>query len=73
MPKNKSIVPNAPVLRLMKIAGARRISAPAVQEVSSHTQSEGLELARRAVALAKHAGRSTVNSEDIRLAQTSKK
>lgn len=72
MPKNKSLVPNAPVLRLMKAAGARRISEPAVQEVSMHIQNVGLEISRKAVALAKHAGRSTINSEDIRLAQNSK-
>ena len=69
MPKNKSIIPNAPVARLMKSSGARRVSAQAVQEMSTHIQSEGMDLARKAVALAKHAGRSTVNTEDIRLSK----
>jgi len=69
MPKNKSIVPNAPVLRLMKAAGARRVADHAVQEVAVHVQSVGMDIARKAVALAKHAGRSTVNTEDIRLSK----
>ncbi len=53
----------------MKVSGARRVSEQAVQEMSTHIQSEGMDLARKAVALAKHAGRSTVNTEDIRLSK----
>jgi histone H3/H4 len=69
MPKNKTIIPNAPVCRLMKISGARRVSMQAVKELSLHIQSQGIDLAKKAVTLSKHAGRSTINSQDIRLSQ----
>ncbi len=67
MPKNTQIIPNAPVLRIMKSSGAPRVSKPAVSAMSTHIYSFAQEIARQAVALSKHAKRSTVLSSDLQL------
>ncbi|HLP79300.1 MAG TPA: histone [Acidobacteriota bacterium] len=67
MPKNKTVIPKAPVLRLMKDTGAKRVSSAAVQEVCDYLTKEGERIAVGAVTLSKHSGRTTVLSSDVRL------
>jgi histone H3/H4 len=58
-------LPIAPVNRLMRNAGAERVSGDASQALVEVLEEYGETVARKAVSLAKHAGRKTVKKEDI--------
>jgi|Deesub1362B_J571_1020462.scaffolds.fasta_scaffold00683_9 histone H3/H4 len=61
-------LPNAPIDRLIRDAGARRVSEGATGEMAKALENFAEEIARKAVAIAKHAGRKTVKAADIKLA-----
>lgn len=63
-----SELPIAPIKRLLKNAGASRISDEAAVQLAEVLEEIGEDLARDATKLAKHAGRKTVKAEDIELA-----
>jgi histone H3/H4 len=65
---NTPILPIAPVERMVRKAGAERVSEDAGIELAKVLEEYGLEIAREAISLAKHAKRTTVKEEDIRLA-----
>ena len=65
---NTPILPIAPVERIVRKAGADRVSEDASIELAKVLEDYGLEVAREAISLAKHAKRTTVKEEDIRLA-----
>lgn len=62
------VLPLAPVERIIRKAGASRVSEDAGVELAKVLEDYGLEVSREAITLAKHAGRTTVKEEDIRLA-----
>ena len=61
-------LPIAPAKRLIKQAGASRISDEAAVELVKVLEEYGVDIAERANKLAKHAGRKTVTADDIKLA-----
>ena len=60
--------PVLPFERLIKRAGAKRVSHEAAEELAKVMEDKIMQIAEEAAALAKHAGRKTVLAEDVRLA-----
>ena len=61
-------IPYATVDRLIRKAGARRVSEGAAKAMAEVVEEKALAIAAEAVKLAEHAGRRTVRDVDIRLA-----
>lgn len=61
------MIPLACIERLARKAGASRISAKAIKELSKTVEEIGLELSVEAAQVAKHAKRKTILKEDIKL------
>jgi len=68
MAVKKHRLPLAPFERILKDAGAKRVSKTAMKEFALAVEEIADRIAIDAVKLAKHAGRKTVTGEDIRLA-----
>lgn len=64
-----SELPVAPVKRIIKKAGASRVSEEACVELRDEIEQYGEERAREAKQYAEHAGRKTVQADDIRASQ----
>ena len=58
-------LPIAPITRLVRKAGAERVSEEASVALVEILEEKAEEIAKKAVSLAKHAGRKTVKKEDI--------
>jgi histone H3/H4 len=63
------LLPLASIDRLIRKAGAYRVSKEAAAELGSHLEEIAIEVAREAIILSEHAGRKTVRADDIKLAQ----
>ncbi|HIK02136.1 TPA: histone family protein [archaeon] len=61
-------LPIAPFERLLKKAGAGRVSEEAAERLRDTVEEQTLDLARKAVSYAIHAKRKTVRKEDVALA-----
>ena len=60
----------ARVEKLIRDAGAFRVSADAIASLNDIIANRGMEIAKYAVEIAGHSGRKTIKGEDIRLAET---
>jgi len=58
-------LPKAPVTRLIKNAGAERISKDASMELARLLEEEATRIANEALIFARQRGRKTVKAEDI--------
>ncbi len=61
-------LPKAAVERLIRKAGAKRVSADAVETLVDILEDIALDISAQAIRMAIHAGRKTVTAEDIKLA-----
>jgi len=61
-------LPNAPIERIIRKAGAERVSETAIEELKHAIEEAGEEIAQEAADLAEHANRNTVNRKDIEMA-----
>jgi len=68
MGKRASIIPKAPVGRILVNGGAKRVSASAVDAFTEVLTSIAEKISTQAVKIAKHSGRKTVHEGDIKLA-----
>ena len=66
-------LPMAPVGRIIKNAGAQRVSMDAEEALDKALEQWAEEVSMQAVKLAKHAGRKTVKASDIEMAVKDRK
>lgn len=62
-------LPLAPVKRIIKQAGAHRVSEGAVKELRDELEDYAEDRARDAKEFASHAGRKTVQADDVKASQ----
>jgi DNA-binding protein len=65
---NESEISVAPMNRLCKKAGGKRVSEEGAKALGKVLESIGVKIAKDALDYAKHSGRKTIKAEDIEIA-----
>ncbi len=68
MARNISIIPKAPFARILMNAGAKRVSAEAIDAFTDVITDIAEEISTKAARIAQHSGRKTIHDGDIKLA-----
>ena len=68
MAKRKNELPTAAFKKIIKKAGGQRVSINAATALCEIAFDAAMDIASQAVKLSTHAGRKTVNAQDVRLA-----
>jgi len=68
MAKRVGSIPKAPLARILMNAGAKRVSADAVDAFCDIITSIAEEISEQSIRIAKHSGRKTVQEGDVKLA-----
>ena len=66
--RKTSTIPRAPCARILMNAGAKRVSEGAASEFADTLYKIAVGIGEKAAQIARHSGRKTVQSEDIKLA-----
>jgi DNA-binding protein len=66
--KRSTIIPKAPLARILMNAGAKRVSADAVNALTDAMEDFAERIGTQSVKIAKHSGRKTVHEGDVKLA-----
>lgn len=69
MVKEKEKLPLAPLERILRKAGAKRVSKSATKEFAIKLSDYAYRLSAEAAVLARHAGRKTIIDADVRMAR----
>jgi histone H3/H4 len=69
MGKRATAIPKAPLTRILMNAGAKRVSAGAVDAFTEVLEDIGKDIAEQALKIAHHSGRKTIHDGDIKLAR----
>ncbi|MBT3463727.1 histone [archaeon] len=67
----KKIISLHSMEKIMKAAGAQRVSEKAKEELREILEEIGGKISHQAIIFSKHAGRKTIKKEDIKLAKKS--
>ncbi len=68
MGRKSSIIPKASVARILMSAGAKRVSADAVDAFTDVLTDVAIKISKKASEISKHTGRKTVHEGDVKLA-----
>ena len=68
MGRKTSTIPKASVERMLMKAGAKRVSADAVDALTEVLTDKAMKISSKSYEIAKHSGRKTVHEGDIKLA-----
>ncbi len=68
MPRPGTIIPKAAIIKLMQNAGAERVSDDAAKALVDYLTEYAMKLSERAIKIANHSGRKTVQGGDIKIA-----
>jgi len=68
MGRKVSIIPKAPIGRILMNAGAKRVSQDAIDTFTEILTEITEKIATRAAEISKHSGRKTIHEGDIKLA-----
>lgn len=71
MAKRANIIPKATAGRILMNAGAKRVSADAVDVFTEILEDITRGIAEKSLLVARHSGRKTIKEEDIKLAASS--
>lgn len=68
MGRKITVIPKAPVGRILMRAGAKRVSADSIDVFTEILIEKTEDIATQAAKISKHSGRKTVNEGDVKLA-----